>query len=83
MSSGNIPEMFFGVLNFLNLSHSVFENAAVVMLLGPSLFFVLVGRMIYAMLFVYILMRLASSLSEVVWKQHLTNANIPKQAKIA
>ena len=84
VSSGNIPkEDVFGVLSFLNLSHSVFEDTAVVMLLGPSLFIVLVGRMIYAMLFVYVLMKFAASLSEEMWKQHLTNANIPEQAKFA
>ena len=53
------------------------------MLLGPSLFIVLVGRIIYAMLFVFILMKFAVSLSEEIWKQHLTNANIPEQAKLA
>ena len=84
VSSGNIPkEDVFGVLSFLNLSHSVFEDTAVVMLLGPSLFIVLVGRIIYAMLFVFILMKFAVSLSEEIWKQHLTNANIPEQAKLA
>ena len=71
------------MLSFLNLSHSVFEDTAVVMLLGQSLFIVLVGRMIYAMLFVYVLMKFAASLSEKMWKQHLTNANIPEQAKFA
>ena len=84
VSSGNIPkEDVFGVLSFLNLSHSVFEDTAVVMLLGPSLLIVLVGRIIYAMLFVFILMKFAVSLSEEIWKQHLTNANIPEQAKLA
>lgn len=84
VSSGTIPkEDVFGVLSFLNLSHSVFEDTAVVMLIGPSLFIVLVGRMIYAMLFVYVLMRLATSLPDHIWKRHLTNANIPEQAAAA
>lgn len=84
VSSGTIPkEDVFGVLSFLNLSHSVFEDTAVVMLIGPSLFIVLVGRMIYAMLFVYVLMRLATTLPEHVWKRHLTNANIPEQVAAA
>ena len=73
----------FSASELLKPVSSVFEDTAVVMLLGPSLFIVLVGRMVYAMLFVYILMRFASSLSEALWKQHLTNANIPEQAKIA
>ena len=39
VSSGNIPkEDVFGVLSFLNLSHSVFEDTAVAMLLGPNLY---------------------------------------------
>lgn len=79
VSSGNIPKKdVFGVLSFLNLSHSVFEDTAVVMLIGPSLFVVLVGRIIYAMLFVYVLMRIASALPDDIWKRHLTNANIPE-----
>ena len=84
VASGTIPKKdVFGVLSFLNLSHSVFEDTAVVMLIGPSLFIVLVGRMIYAMLFVYVLMRIASSLPDHIWKQHLTNANIPEHPAMA
>jgi hypothetical protein len=84
VSSGNIPkEDVFGVLSFLNLNHSVFEDTAIVMLIGPSLFIVLIGRTVYAMLFVFILMKFSASLSEAVWKQHLTNANIPEQRKFA
>ena len=84
VSSGTIPkEDVFGVLSFLNLSHSVFEDTAVVMLIGPSLFIVLIGRMIYAMLFVFILMRVASSLPDHIWKRHLTNTNIPEQPATA
>jgi hypothetical protein len=67
----------FGVLSFLNLLHSVFEDTSVVMLMGPNLFIVLVGRTLYAMLFVYVLMRVAKALPEAAWHRFLTNNQIP------
>ena len=81
VAKGEIPKQdVFGVLCFINLLHSVFEDTSVVMLLGPNLFIVLIGRTIYAMLFVFVLMRLVTTLPDHIWKRHLTNANIPEQA---
>jgi len=78
VASGHIPRKdVFGVLCFINLLHSVFEDTSVVMLLGPNLVIVLLGRTLYAMLFIYVLMRLASTLSDTAWQKYLTNDQIP------
>ena len=78
VATGQIPRKdVFGVLSFLNLLHSVFEDTSVVMLMGPNLFIVLVGRTLYAMLFVYVLMRVAKALPEAAWHRFLTNSQIP------
>ncbi len=79
VASGQIPRKdVFGVLCFINLLHSVFEDTSAVMLLGPHLGIILVGRTIFSMLFIFILMRVVTKLPERVWKSMLTNANIPE-----
>ena len=68
----------FGVVCFINLLHSVFEDTAVVMLLGPSLIIVLGARFIFALLFTQLLMVCVGKLDERIWKGWLTNGNIPE-----
>jgi len=78
VATGQIPRKdVFGVLCFINLLHSIFEDTSVVMLLGPNLFIVLIGRTIYSMLFIYVLMRLVNGWSDNAWQRFLTNSQIP------
>ena len=78
VATGQIPRKdLFGVLCFINLLHSIFEDTSVVMLLGPNLFIVLIGRTIYSMLFIYVLMRLVNDWSDSAWQRFLTNSQIP------
>lgn len=70
----------FGVVCFINLIHSVFEDTAVVLLLGPSLFVILAIRFIISVLVTIIFMAFANRLSEAHWKRFLTNKNIPESA---
>ena len=67
----------FGVLCFINLLHSIFEDTAVVMLLGPSLLVVLVARTIFAIIMTLIVMMIAARLPQQVWDTQLVNHNIP------
>lgn len=70
----------FGVVCFINLLHSVFEDTAIVMLMGPSLFIVLGYRLLFTYLFVFLLMQAVRSLPNRVWQAHLVNHNIPQEA---
>lgn len=70
----------FGVVCFINLIHSIFEDTAIVMLLGPSLFVILVVRFVLSVVVTVIFMSLASRLSDTQWTRFLTNHNIPKSA---
>jgi hypothetical protein len=79
VASGAIPRKdVFGILCFINLLHSVFEDTSVAMLLGPNLFIILVVRSIFAILLVTILMRTVRFLPDFVWRTFLTNKNIPE-----
>ncbi len=73
----------FGVLCFINLLHSIFEDTAVVMLLGPSLLVVLAMRTIFAIIMTLVVMMLATRLPEAIWDTQLVNRNIPKPAQMA
>ncbi|MGB2210238.1 MAG: nucleoside recognition domain-containing protein, partial [Candidatus Puniceispirillaceae bacterium] len=73
----------FGVLCFINLLHSIFEDTAVVMLLGPSLLVVLAMRTIFAIIMTLVVMMLATRLPEAIWDTQLVNRNIPKPAQLA
>ena len=70
----------FGIVCFINLIHSIFEDTAVVMLLGPSLFVIVGFRLLFSVLLTFCLMKLASRLSDANWHRWLTNANIPLNA---
>lgn len=70
----------FGVLCFINLKHSLFEDTAVVMLLGPSLFIIVIIRLALAVLMTMIAMTCANRLTDAQWHRYLTNKNIPLSA---
>ena len=70
----------FGVVCFINLIHSIFEDTAVVLLLGPSLFVILIVRFVISVIVTLIFMSLANQLTDAQWKRFLTNHNIPESA---
>ena len=79
--TGSIPRHdVFGVLVLINLLHSVFEDTAVVMLLGPSLLIILGGRFLFTILAVWIMMQITRTLPDKVWRTMLTNNNVPEKA---
>jgi len=81
VQSGTIPKKdVYGVLCFLNLKHSLFEDTAVVMLLGPSLFVIVVLRLVISVIVTILMMALGKQLNEAQWHRYLTNKNIPKEA---
>ena len=83
VESGTIPKKdVFGVLCFINLLHSVFEDTGVAMLIGPSLFIILVVRIIFTVLVVVLLMRVVALLPDIIWQNFLTNNNIPETRRV-
>ena len=78
VKSGKIPKKdVFGTLCFINLTHSVFEDTSLMMLLGANLFIILFIRAVYSMLIVAIVMYFSMKLPEYLWNKLLTNKNIP------
>ena len=78
VKSGKIPKKdVFGVLCFINLIHSVFEDTSLMMLLGANLFIILVIRTIFSILTVFVIMRITLKLPDYFWDKFLTNKNIP------
>ena len=81
VATGTIPKRdVFGVLCFINLKHSAFEDTAVVMLLGPSLFVIVVVRLLFAVVMTTLAMLIARRLPDALWGKYLTNKNIPASA---
>ena len=81
VASGTIHKRdVFGILCFINLLHSVFEDTAVVMLLGPSLFVVLVLRAVFSIAAIFVMMICVSRLPDSIWQSQLVNNNIPENA---
>lgn len=70
----------FGVVCFVNLMHSVVEDTAVVMILGPSLFILLVVRLVISVIITMAIMALARRVPDALWRRYLTNDNIPASA---
>ena len=70
----------FGVVCFINLLHSIFEDTAIVMLMGPSLVIVLGFRLIFAFALIYAIMAAVKFLPDHYWQRFLTNQNIPAEA---
>ena len=70
----------FGVVCFVNLMHSVVEDTAVVMILGPSLFILLAVRLFISVIITMAIMALARRVPDALWRRYLTNDNIPASA---
>lgn len=70
----------FGVVCLINLLHSVFEDTAIVLLMGPSLVVVLGFRFLCALLFTFLILAALRRLPDEIWHRYLTNHNIPKEA---
>ena len=84
VETGEIPkEDVFGILCFINLLHSVFEDTAIVMLLGPSLLIVLGFRFVFSFVLIYLIMIAVQRLPKHFWYSQLTNSNIPRNAGAA
>ena len=81
VATGTIPKRdVFGVLCFINLLHSVFEDTAVVMLLGPSLVVILIIRALFAVSVIMLVMSGVLRLPDTLWQKMLINSHIPKEA---
>ena len=71
---GMIPaQAAVGSLVLINLYHSVFEDTAVMMLLGPSLFYILVVRGVFALILTYLIIRVLGLLSEPKYDRWVVN----------
>lgn len=70
----------FGVVCFVNLIHSVIEDTAIVLILGPSLFVILFVRLVISVLITMLVMAGARLLPDHLWQVYLTNHHIPKSA---
>ncbi|MDC0073405.1 nucleoside recognition domain-containing protein [Alphaproteobacteria bacterium] len=76
-SKGEISKKdVFGIICFINLLHSVFEDTSLMLLLGANLFIILFGRAIFAMLLTFFLMKICLKLPGSIWNKFLTNKNI-------
>ena len=60
-------------LVLINLYHSVFEDTAVMMLLGPSLFYILVVRGGFALILTYLIIRVLGLLSDSKYDRWVVN----------
>ena len=65
---------------FFEFEHSLFEDTAVVMLLGPSLFVIVVLRLVISVMVTIFMMAIGRHLDDPQWHRYLTNENIPKEA---
>ena len=71
---GMIPaQAAVGSLVLINLYHSVFEDTTVLMLLGPSLFYISVVRGIFSLILTYVIIRLLALLSEPNYDRFVVN----------
>ena len=71
---GMIPaQAAVGSLVLINLYHSVFEDTAVMMLLGPSLFYILVLRGVFALILTYLIIRALGLLSDSKYDRWVVN----------
>jgi len=62
-----------GSLVLINLYHSVFEDTAVMLLLGPSLFYILVVRGVFALILTYLIIRVLGLLSDSKYDRWVVN----------
>ena len=71
---GMIPvQAAVGSLVLINLYHSLFEDTAVMMLLGPSLFFILVVRGVFSLIMSYSIIKVLNLLSEPRYDRWVVN----------
>ena len=71
---GMIPaQAAVGSLVLINLYHSVFEDTAVMMLLGPTLFYILVVRGVFALILTYLIIRVLGLLSDSKYDRWVVN----------
>lgn len=71
---GMIPaQAAVGSLILINLYHSVFEDTAVMMLLGPSLFYILVVRGVFALILTYVIIRVLNMMSARMYDRWVVN----------
>ncbi|MBT6507428.1 MAG: nucleoside recognition domain-containing protein, partial [Marinovum sp.] len=76
VKAGNVPKMdAVAALVFINLFHSVIEDTPLVMLLGPGLFYILIGRLIFALILSYIVISFLRMLSPALSQKIAVNMN--------
>ena len=77
IKQGEVPaKSAAGALVLINLFHSVIEDTAVLMLLGPSLFIILIVRGIFVFIITWIVMKGFSLLSDKNFERLIFNSRI-------
>lgn len=77
IKQGEVPaKSAAGALVLINLFHSVIEDTAVLMLLGPSLFIILIVRGIFVFIITWIIMKGFSLLSDKNFERLIFNSGI-------
>nr|CRH06393.1 Conserved protein of unknown function. Putative Fe2+ transporters. Putative nucleoside recognition domain protein [Candidatus Magnetococcus massalia] len=71
------PKDIFGAMMLLGLTHSLFEDTALMVLMGGHLSALLVGRVAVTILLMVIIMRVVNSMSEAHFNRWLWHANSP------
>lgn len=80
VSQGKVgPKDAISALILINLFHSVFEDTTVMMLLGPSLFVILIARGLFCLGLVWIILKLLSFADQTLWDRFLINKSAFKQ----
>jgi hypothetical protein len=72
-----------GALILINLFHSLFEDTAVLMLLGPSLFVILFARGIFVFAITWLIMRCLSSVNDKTFEKLIFNSAILPDSKLS
>ena len=81
VATATIPQRdVFGVMCFINLKHSLFEDTAILLLLGPSLFVIVILRLVCAVIITSLAMAFTSKMTGDQMRRYFTNHNIPRAA---
>ena len=76
VSQGKVgPKDAISALILINLFHSVFEDTTVMMLLGPSLFVILIARGLFCLGLVWIILRALRNAPQSFWDRVLINTS--------
>lgn len=76
VKSGSVKQTdAIGALVLINLFHSVIEDTSLVMLLGPSLFFVLFVRLIFSLIIAYIVISILKVIPDELRQKLSVNMN--------